>query len=391
MAWTLKTGASPSRRDMTTESRADHLHVVVGEDDYLVRKKAKEIFDQLSPEFPEEFQREIIDGRAGRVADVKSLVDKFRVASQTLSLFGEGKLIWLSNLDFLADSPTGRSEGTIAEVERMQGYLEKLDSSGMMVILSASPVDRRRKFYKWLEKTSHFVEATSKNDKGAALRRLVDETCEDLNVTIDANAFEYLSGLISGNARLAVEEIHKLAAFLGPEGGSIEEKLVSDLVPPFGEGDFFEAAEAFSSFDLPWTLEAITRHFFHWKEARPLLSSMQGRNRLMIQLRVLLDSGEIKLGSRGIAKADLDRAADKHAGRFGDMDEKNGFNVFTQNPWYLGRLALGAQKPAKLRTLIDVQTELFRTFEELINNPDDQEGAMSNLAINSLSNVELKR
>ncbi|MBO94435.1 MAG: DNA polymerase III subunit delta [Opitutales bacterium] len=361
------------------------LHTVLGDDDYLVRKKAQEIFDRLLPEYPEEFQREIIGGHAGRVDEVKTVVDKFRQAAQTLSLFGDGKLIWLRDVDFLADSPTGRAEGTLAEVERLQGYVEKLGTSGIQVVLSASPVDRRRKFSKWLEKTDHFTEAATKKDRGAALRRVVDETCEECGVTIGPDAFQLLVGLINGNTRLAVEEIRKLATFIGAEGGIIDEKLVTELVPPFGEGDFFEAAEAFSSFDLAWTLDALTRHFFHWKEARPLLASMQGRNRLMIQLRVLLDAGEISLGARGISKADLEKAAAQHADCFGESDEKNGFNVFTQNPWYLGRLALGAKKPPKLRNLIDIQTDLFRTFEEIIARPDDHEGVMKDLAVRCLS------
>ncbi len=361
------------------------LHTVLGDDDYLVRKKAQETFDRLLPEYPEEFQREIISGHAGRVDEVKAVVDKFRQAAQTLSLFGDGKLIWLRDVDFLADSPTGRAEGTLAEVERLQGYVEKLGTSGIQVVFSASPVDRRRKFPKWLEKTEHFTETATKKDRGAALRRVVDETCEECGVTIDPDAFQLLVGLINANARLAVEETRKLATFLGPDGGTIDEKLVTELVPPFGEGDFFEAAEAFSSFDLPWTLDALTRHFFHWKEARPLLASIQGRNRIMIQLRVLIDAGEISLGARGVSKADLDKAAAKHADCFGDSNEKNGFNVFTQNPWYLGRLAPGAKKPAKLRIFIDIQSELIRAFEELIERHDDHEGVMKDLAVRCLS------
>ena len=363
----------------------ESLHVVVGEDDYLVLEKAQLVFDQLLPDFPEEFQREIIDGRAGKVDEVKAFVDRYRESSQTMSLFGDGKLIWLRNVDFLGDSPTGKAAGTIAEVERLQGYLEELGKGPVQVILSASPIDRRRKFTKWIEKTPNYTQANTKKDKTAELRRVVDQTCKELNVSIENDAFELLAGLINGNARLAVEETRKMSTFLGSEGTRIDEKLVAELVPPFGEGDFFEAAEAFSSFDLAWTLDALTRHFFHWKEARPLLASMQGRNRLMIQLRVLMDAGEISLQSRGISKADLDRASLKHADQFGNGDDKNGFNVFTQNPWYLGRLAIGAKKPNKLRTLIDVQTELFRAFGELMSRSEDQEGVMKDLAVKCLS------
>ena len=42
----------------------ESLFTVLGDDDYLVRQKAKEIFDQLLNEFPDELSREIINGRA---------------------------------------------------------------------------------------------------------------------------------------------------------------------------------------------------------------------------------------------------------------------------------------------------------------------------------------
>ena len=45
-------------------------------------------------------------------------------------------------------------------------------------------------------------------------------------------------------------------------GEFIDEQLVMELVPNFGEADFFEAADAFFSLNLEWTLEPLRRHFF---------------------------------------------------------------------------------------------------------------------------------
>ena len=49
---------------------------------------------------------------------------------------------------------------------------------------------------------------------------------------------------VNGNARLVSVEIEKLAVFVGV-GGTIDENTVNELVPNFGEGDFFEATDAF--------------------------------------------------------------------------------------------------------------------------------------------------
>ena len=70
---------------------SNSLHAVLGDDDYLVRQRAKEIFDELCPEFPDDLSREIIDGRADRVDEVERILSEARSAGETLSLFGGGK------------------------------------------------------------------------------------------------------------------------------------------------------------------------------------------------------------------------------------------------------------------------------------------------------------
>ena len=60
------------------------------------------------------------------------------------------------------------------------------------------------------------------------------------------------------------------------------------------EGDFFEAAEAFFSGDLKWTLAALHRHFFSGGDARPVIAALQNRNRILLQVRALVDAGAVQ-------------------------------------------------------------------------------------------------
>jgi DNA polymerase-3 subunit delta len=131
-------------------------------------------------------------------------------------------------------------------------------------------------------------------------------------------------------------------------------------------------------------LEALRRHFFTVSESRPLLGSLQSRNRLLIQLRVLLDAGAIRLGGRGIAKSDLEAAARTYGHHFGDSEQKSNLNVFTQNPWYLGRLAETASK-VPLKKLIDFQIAFTEAFEAIIERPNEQEEVCRELAVRCLS------
>ena len=359
------------------------LHAIVGDDDFLVRQRSKEIFDELAQAYPDELSREIVDGRADRVDDVARILGEFRSAAGTLSLFGGGMLVWLNEANFLNQTRVGAAQGSKDELDKAKDDLGNL-GEGTQVIFSACPVHRNHAFVKWLQKNAKY-EDVSKNEKSDfAFRRIVEETSKECGITYASGAVEMLAAKIGGNARLAAEETRKLAAYLGGEGKEITEALVADLVPEFGEADFFEAAEAFSSGDLSWALEAIDRHFFHAKDARPLLSALQGRNRLAIQLRVLVDAGEIDPRSH-LTKDVLDRVARKHAAHFAETDEKNPLNLFSQNPWYLGRLLPAAAK-FPTRRLIDFQAEFIRAFDQLLGAPrEDQPAILKELAIHCLS------
>ncbi len=356
---------------------------ICGGDDFLVSRMAKALFEEKTRDLTDDFSKEIINGTSAKVSDVELAVGRFRQAVQTLPLFGERKVVWLKEVNFLADSVTGRAEGTLAQVELLKQLLESTNPQGVDIIISASPMDRRRAFAKWCEKNTDFRLAGGDKRKENALHPLIEEESRLQGVTITDDARELLIAKLGGNTRLVIEELRKMATFLGSEGQEIDEKLVAEIVPEFGESNFFEAAEAFYSLDLEWTLEAIRRHFFTQKDGRGIISTLQGRNRLLIQLRVLLDSNEIRLGGRGLSSGDLKNAAQTYARHFGEKPEKNNFNVFTQNPWYLGRLAANIGK-LPLRKLIDFQTQFLRAFEEILNRPDDQEAVMRDLAIRCL-------
>ncbi len=138
-----------------------------------------------------------------------------------------------------------------------------------------------------------------------------------------------------------------------------------------------------SSGDLQRTLTALRRHFFTGGDARPVLAALQNRNRILIQLRALSDAGEARVGPRGVDG--IQKAAQAHGPRYGDaIGEKSSYNIFTQNPWYLGKLAGSAALPP-LRRLIDNQREFVNAFEEILRRPDEQEEVLRDMAVRCLA------
>jgi len=360
---------------------------ICGADDFMVSRKAKAMYEELGKDIEDDgFNKEVIIGAAGNVAEVEEAMNQFAAAVQTLSLFGDRKVVWFKDITFLADSKTGKAEGTKFQVERLKELLGTIDTASVTVLLSASPVDRRRAFVKWCEKTgdSHLVDSGKGSDQVAYLRELIGAEAEKCKLRIPVQMVHFLVEKLSGNARLAVEEVRKLATYIGDSGEPVTEELINQLVPDFGESDFFEPVEAFYSLKLEWTLDALKRYFFTNKDARPLISSLQGRNRLLIQLKVLMMSGSIQVGPRGIDKGALERAKSTHASAFAGDDTKSNFNVFSQNPWYLGRLAAPIAK-ISLKELVDFQKNFLGAFQGIIERPNEQLEVMRETCIRCLS------
>ena len=354
---------------------------ICGPDDFLVNRQGKARFEELSGEVADEFSREILSGFAGNVGEVETAVNRFRESVQTVSMFGGKRLVWVKDVNFLADTVTGRSEGTLKVVADLQELLTKIDPAQVEVLITASPVDRRRAFPKWCEKTGDFQLVGGDGDGGAeALAGVVLAEARTLGVEFGEGALQLLLAKVGANTRLLIEEVNKLATYAG-EGAPIEEAHVAELTPNVAEGDFFEAAEAFFSGDLKWTLAALHRHFFTGGDARPIISALQNRNRILLQVRALLDAGEIRLGPRGLDG--MPKAQGTYGRHFTGATEKSSYNLFSQNAWYVGKLASTGKLPT-LRRLIDNQQEFISAFSEIVRRSDEQEEVLRDLAVRCL-------
>ena len=356
---------------------------ICGPDDFLVGRAGTQRFAVLAAEVPDEFSREVLSGFAANVGEVETAVNRFRESVQTVSMFGGRRIVWLKDVNFLADTVTGRAESTLTLVSDLQEILTAINPAETAVLITASPIDRRRAFPKWAEKNGDFTLVGGGDDgDGSALEGVILAEAKTLGVTFSPDAGRLLLAKVGANTRLLVAEVHKLSNYVA-DGERIEEAHVAELTPNVAEGDFFEAAEAFFSGDLKWTLAALERQYFAEPNAtRPILAALQNRNRILLQVRALVDAGDVRIGPRGLDG--LPKAAAHYGSRFTGAAEKSSFNLFTQNPWYVGKLAGNAKLPS-LRRLIDNQQEFIYAFEEIIQRPHEQEEVMREMAVRCLA------
>lgn len=354
-----------------------HFWLITGNDDFLVQREATLQFQQLSKSL-DPYACETINGSAQNVAEVEKIIHTTLELLETQGLFSEHKVILLKNVNFLADNVTGRAEGTKNLLQKLIKCIENQKDDKVKLILSAFPVDRRRKEYKTLESlaNSQYLETPTTIEE--AMPYLQKES-KSQHIHIQPDALTLLYEKVHGSLRMAINEIQKLATFIGPEG-TIMPHHVEDMVAAFGEVDFFYAAEMFFSNNLQSALKALQEHYFIHKESRPLITALQNRTRLLIQLKSLLDAGQLKLKGPQLDKSSLEQA--KNLYPFEDQ-EKTTLNIFSQHPWYLGKLAQTLQKK-NLKTLVNYQLDFLNALKSILKSPENTLQILENLYIKAI-------
>lgn len=231
---------------------------VTGSDEAEVKKHAAALASELSPG-DDPFACEVIDGAIGTVDEAVDRTNSTIQALHTLPLFGGDKLVWLKNVNFLADTVTGRSEAVQSALEKLLQVLEAGLPAGVKLLLSAPGADKRRSLYKSLSK---LAETTVKDKPDFGF----NATEEDLQEWVAARAREQgveltEEALAALTARVGAEsgpldlELAKLA--LAAEGQPVSAEMVRSLVPISRQGGIFDLSDCLLRRDLTGALATV--------------------------------------------------------------------------------------------------------------------------------------
>ncbi len=354
-----------------------YLAIIAGKDEYLVDQDGRACFEKAKKAAGADAEAEVISGQILRVDDALTLELQFAESVKTLSMFGAKRVIWLRNLNLVSDSVAAKSELTKESLANMLKVATEADPA-VSIIISATPYDGRRKDLANLKSVAtdfilHAAPSKSPFDKGDAQAdgqvALAVERFKALGVKCERGVPEVIVGRVGQSTRLVLGECEKLATYAGP-GGTIKESDVHLLVPTFGEGDFFEPIEALAARDLKWGLESLDRYFFNEDSSRPLLSALQNRLRLLIQIRCLADSGDFRVSDAGLPKGQFEAASGRHGPTFGSA-AKSSANLFSQNAWYVSNKVAPAAARYTLAELVDLQLACADCFDASNRGEDE--------------------
>src|SRR5213075_715473 len=120
----------------TAASASAPICLLHGDDDFAVRQRARQLFQQWSAELGG-MDHEIIDAQAAHSAEALKASARLREALQTLPFFGSGKVIWLQNCNFLGDDRTASAAAVTETLAEVSQELKAFSWQGVRLIVSA--------------------------------------------------------------------------------------------------------------------------------------------------------------------------------------------------------------------------------------------------------------
>ncbi|HEX7654547.1 MAG TPA: DNA polymerase III subunit delta, partial [Verrucomicrobiae bacterium] len=127
------------------------LALFCGDDDLAVKQHAKQLFNTWSAELGG-MDHEVIEATAGNSGEALTILGRLREALHTLPFFGGGKAVWLKDCNFLGEDRTASAAAVTETLGSLAEELKTFEWQNVRLLISAGKVDKRKAFYKTIDK-----------------------------------------------------------------------------------------------------------------------------------------------------------------------------------------------------------------------------------------------
>jgi DNA polymerase-3 subunit delta len=358
------------------------LALICGDDEFSVKKRAKEIFQTWSNEAGG-MDHEIIDAAVSNSGDALNAIAKLREALQTLPFFGSAKVVWMRDCSFLGEERAASAQAVVETLGDLAGELKSFKWQNVRLLISAGKVDRRKAFFKTLEKIGAVenFEALSADDRDWAERAeaVARAAIRAHKKEISEEALAELVARIGPNARQLENEIEKLDLFTGHRQ-TIEFADVATICSRNKTARAFALGDALGDRDLPRLLKRLDEELWEMKfdsqkSGIGLLYGLISKVRAMLLLKEMLREGWIKPeADYNRFKAQLGRVpADR-------LPADKRFNPLALNPYVLFR-ALPQAKKYSRGELVRAMDLLLRCNRRLVSSGLDKSLLLQQISV----------
>jgi len=362
--------------------------LVCGDDDFAVKQRARQLFEQWSKELGGT-DHEILDASVANSSDALKVLARLREALQTLPFFGSAKVVWLRNCTFLGDERTASTQAVTEALVSLSDDLKEMKWDNVRLLISAGKVDKRKVFYKTLDKlgTVETFAGWSIEDRdwAAQAEAWAIKTIRGLKKEFSEEAVPELINRVGPNARQLDSEIEKLALYTG-DRPRIELDDVEAVCIRNKTAQAFALGDALGDRDLPRLLARLDEELWELKLDRQkseigLLYGLISKIRAMLLLKEMLREGWIKPEvDYSRFKAELDRVPQDQ------MPQDRRFNPLAINPYVLYK-ALPQVKRYSEAELVRAMDLLLQCNQQLVSSNLDESLVLQQTLVQIVTNA----
>lgn len=318
---------------------ASPLVLVCGEDEFAVKQRARQLYQQSCDELGG-MDHEIIDASVTNSSEALKALARLRESLQTLPFFGSGKAIWLRDCNFLGDERAATAQAVTETLAGLAQELKEFPWQGVRLVISAGKVDKRKTFYKAIDKIGavESFAGWSVDDRDWASQAEVWARRElrARQKEISEEALAELVSRVGPNARLLNSEIEKVSLYVG-ERTEITAADVEAVCTTNKFARAFALGDALGDRNLPRLLRCLDEELWEIrlkidkdKSEFGLLYGLITKVRAMLQLKEMIREGWVKPTSDyGRFKLQMERVpVDK-------LPEDRRYNPLALNPYVL--------------------------------------------------------
>jgi len=349
------------------------LALICGDDEFAVKQRAKQLYQQWSDELGG-MDHEIIEATVSNSGEALTALGRLREALQTLPFFGSGKVVWLRDCNFLGDERAASASAVTETLAELAEELKPFKWAGVRLLISAGKVDKRKTFFKTLDKlgTVENFSGWSMDDRDWAERAEVAARAA-VRAREKEISEEALGELVNGvgpNPRQLDNEVEKLCLYAG-DRKKLEIADVLAVCTRNKTARAFALGDALGDRDLPRLLRRLDEELWEVKKDPQrseigLLYGLIAKVRAMLLLKEMLREGWIKPEmDYNRFKAQLEHVpADQ-------LPADRRFNPLALNPYVLYK-ALPHTKKYSLGELVRAMDLLLRCNRRLVSSGLDE-------------------
>jgi len=353
-------------------ARIPALALICGEDEFAVKQRARQLYQQWCDELGG-MDHETIEATVSNSGEALAAMARLREALQTLPFFGSGKVIWLRDCNFLGDGRAASAQAVTETLAELAEELKTFSWQGVRLLVSAGKVDKRKTFFKTLDKIGK-VETLSgwADDKDWANRAEIEahSAIRARQKEIAGEALAELVNRIGPNPRLLDGEIEKLCLFVGNRK-QIEAGDVAAVCTRNKTARAFALGDALGERDLPRLLRRLDEELWELKfdpkkSEIGLLYGLISKVRAILLLKEMSRAGWIKPeADYNRFKEQLERVpAEK-------LPADKRFNPLSLNPYVLYKALPHAEKYSQ-DELVRAMDLLLRCNQRLVSSGLDE-------------------